>query len=157
MVLRACGSKIFKMRPLGPGDMGWLSVCRCPAPKGCQLEEWVWNKQNGQIRETDHLVSAEQNAARSLWFPLTYVGSGRVAAVKWHLRHKLSDWLRHTFSFSHTHTDTPTHKHTPSILGTVGEIYSGNNLFVAQSDYKKKGWEPLLIIYLTFSETWYYI
>lgn len=70
-------------------------------------------------------------------FPFNYVGSGRVAAVKWHLRHKLSDWLRHTFSFSHTHTDTPSHKHTPSILGTVGEIYSGNNLFVAQSDYKK--------------------
>lgn len=71
-------------------------------------------------------------------FHLLNVGSGRVAAVKWHLRHKLSDWLRRTFSFSHTHTDTPVHKHTPSILGTVGEIYSGNNLFVAQSDYKKR-------------------
>lgn len=71
-------------------------------------------------------------------FPFTYVGSGRVAAVKWHLRHKLSDWLRRTFWFSHTHTDVPVHKRTPSILGTVGEIYSGNNLFVAQSDYKKR-------------------
>lgn len=62
----------------------------------------------------------------------------------------------HILILSHTYKHTPTHKHTPSILGTVGEIYSGNNLFVAQSDYKK-GWEPLLIIYLTFNETWYLI